>query len=42
MAKQSKEQIEKKLKHHKKRVKFYKDKLEEINKEEKKIGFKFY
>jgi hypothetical protein len=42
MPKLTKEQAEKKAKYHKKRAKYYDNKLKEIKDNERKIGFKFY
>lgn len=36
-----KEDVEKKIKHHKNRLKFYTDKLKDIESDSKKIGFKY-
>lgn len=42
MPKLSKEDLKKKVKYHKARAKFYDQKLKDSEKEDKKIGFKFY
>jgi len=42
MTKLTKEKAEAKKRFHQKRVEFYSKKLEEIEKESKRIGFKFY
>jgi hypothetical protein len=37
-----KKQLEKKIKYHEKRVQFYRDKLNKVDYENRKIGFKWY
>jgi len=42
MAKLSEEELKAKKKYHKKRYKFYSQKLESLDKKDKRIGFKHY